>query len=151
MKNYFLKKLNKKIRDDFEYKDDYSSNEIERIDGAKMTNHFTFDNEKCHQNSNDLYKRNNNMKVKLCYIYHKHEKNNGHIHFINYDSENDVYIDNTLGGESIFWIYYIIKENWLQERLDKNPNYWLGWAKEDIYNRYCTNFIWRLFTNEDQL
>lgn len=142
---YFKKKLRKKISQDLTHKAEYEGGLI-KISGSKIKNNFTFSNQRCHLNSYDLYKRNNSMKVKVCWCYENDLLEEGFVHFINRNEMTGDYYDDTLGGNSTLFTYIILRDNWIEKYLDRHPSTWLKWAKEDLYDQYCTGWFEKLFT-----
>lgn len=149
-KEYVLNKLKIKIAKELDYKSDYEESII-RINGEDVKNNFSFHNNRCHLNAYDLYCRNNNFKVRVCWCSRKENKSEGFIHFVNMDIDTGDYWDDTLGRSSDFYNYYIFKDSWLDKNIDKNPNSWLRWAKEDLYKKYCTNKLWLFLTRNIEL
>lgn len=135
-----------KILPELTWNCDYGGN-IKRIYGDRFTNEITMSNSRCHQNSFDLYKKDNRFKPKCCLCVNP-KSNYAFIHFVNYDESSDTWIDNTLGTSIFRYTVYVFHCEWLDIELGKtnpDPNNWLGWAKEDLYNRFVTNPIYKLF------
>jgi hypothetical protein len=62
------------------------------------------------------------------------------VHFINYDMENEVYIDNTLGAGSSSYSYFILNCYWIDyETYIDEPHKALHTIKEDLYRRFLDN------------
>ena len=154
IKNYYLKKLKDKIEKDLVFKDDYFSS-IETIYGKDINNTYSICNNRCHHNSYDLWKQDKNNKITVAWC-HNENHINGFVHFLNYNIVNKEYIDNTLGSTGIYYTYYIFKDNsWINNQLEVeenfNPSQWLDKFKKDIYEKYCTNVIWKLFIKEEDM
>lgn len=141
---YFEEKLRKKITQDLKHKSEYEGGLI-KILGKDVKNNFTFSNNRCHLNSYDLYKRNNNMKVKVCWCY-DFDDYYGFVHFINRDELTGDYYDDTLGGNSERYSYIIFQDSWIEKYINSHPSKWLTWAKQDLYDQYCTKWLWKKFT-----
>lgn len=152
IKEYLLKKLKSKITRDLQFQADYFKGVNCKV-GKEITNAKTLDNLRCHHNSYDNYRSNpDTLKIRASWCYEN--ENDGFVHFINYDVENKVYVDDTLGGLRIHYNYLIFNCYWLENQLKEepiNPSQWLMWVREDLYNRYCTNWLWKMFINVDDL
>lgn len=152
IKEYFLKKLKSKITRDLQFQTDYFKGVNCKV-GKELKNTKTFDNKRCHHNSYDNYV-NHPEKLKIRAAWCFNDENDGFVHFINYDIENKVYVDDTLGGMKKHYTYLIFNCYWIEHQLCKDhhsPDDWLGWVKQDLYDRYCTNWLWKMFINVDDL
>jgi len=152
IKKYFTKKLCLKIYNDLDF-DHYYKGTVKRILGTKITHTSSFLNQKCHQVSCDLYKANSDNKVVMAWCTDD-EATTGFVHFLNYNKKDKVYIDNTLGGESIHSVYFILNSKWVQRSADDeipNPSKWLINFRKDMYLKYCTSWLWKLFVKETDI
>jgi len=152
IKEYFIRKFKEKILTDLRFQRDYG--DIIMVDGNDVYNKFTFNNNKCHQNSWDVYKNNNKMKIKVCITVEKEDDYHLFVHFINYNENTGRYFDNTLGSMNPAYNHFVLKDTWIKGKLKDNvvkPWHWLGWAKEDIYNKYCTNWLLKKFVSKNDI
>jgi len=152
LKNYFLKKLCLKIFNDLDF-EHYYKGTIKKIVGKNITHTSSFLNNKCQQVSRDVYNEDKNNKIVIAWCSTNNDEN-GFVHFLNYNEETDTYIDNTLGGEKIHYNYYVFNSKWVQESADNelpNPSSWLTAFRNDIYVKYCTNWVWKLFIKTNDI
>ncbi len=116
----------------------YTKSKIVAIDGNLVEHTLTLSNRRCHQNSKDTYIQDNKCVIKASICFNKKTKW-FFVHFLNYNTETKKYIDNTLGGESSYYDYFIFHDNWIYINgvlRASSPIEWLDTLKTDIYNRY---------------
>lgn len=151
IKKYFQLKISKAIESDLDFLAYYTKSGIKYLDGSEVKHTITLKNKKCHQNSYDLYVKDKNFKIKIAWCIENNDISNSFIHFLNYNIETKEYVDETLGGESRFYTYYILPDNFLYRHIDKedaSPDSWLGWAKKDFYSKYATGYWAKKFIKE---
>lgn len=154
IKNYISDKIKNRIMLDLDFLAFYTKSKIKKISGTEINHKFSYLNHKCHLNSFDLYKKDSKFKVVMAWCYSPNSKTDWFVHFLNYNIETKEYWDDTLGGESIVYYYYILHDTWLDKKLNgenPNPSSWLGILKEDFYNRYVTSWIEKIFIKKDDL
>lgn len=147
LKKKLEKNLEKRIVRNVMFQSEYLGG-VKFVDGKSILHDVTLRNYKCHVNAVDKYKKDNKYQVKCCL-----QVNNNWccVHFVNYDIENEVYYDDTIGGDSHHYDYYVFNDNWVMSCIerDKTPSDLLEWAKKDIFNKYATWLDKKLLNAED--
>ena len=108
---------------------------IKYVDGKDIKSTTCHQNKRCHLVSRTIANANSFMKVVPCICIGSGDT--VFVHFIDYDMENEVYVDNTLGVSSIDYSYFILDCYWIYFDLYKTePDKALHVIKEDLYFRF---------------
>ena len=154
LRKKYIKIIRDKIVRDLDFLSYYTKSKINKVDGDKVKNSLTIRNYKCHCNSYDKYVSDNKFKVVMAWCYNTNDVGDFFVHFLNYNTETKEYWDDTLGAESGAYYYYILHDNWLQDKVNGDnpqPSSWLGILKRDFYNRYVTGFLEKKFINLEDM
>ena len=110
----------------------YCVNSIKYVNGKDIKSTTCHQNSCCHLVSRTIANANSFMKVAPCICIGSGDT--VFVHFINYDTENDVYVDNTLGVNSIDYSYFMLDCYWIDYDVYKTEPYKaLHAIKEDLY------------------
>ena len=121
-----------RIRQYLRFDRDYIQS-IKYIDGKDIKSTTCHQNNRCHLVARTISNSNSFMKFIPCIIL----DDKPIVHFINYDMENEVYIDNTLGAGSRDYSYFILNCYWIDyETYVDEPHKALHEIKRDLYRRF---------------
>ena len=133
--NKALEQFKSDMRNYLKFDRDYIKS-LELVYGKDVKSTGCYMNSKCHMVSRTIANANSFMKVIPCIAI---SETHTMVHFINYDMENEVYIDNTLGVEARDYEFYIMDCWWLniETHMYKNsPNDALNVMKRDWLTRF---------------